>query len=317
MDFRSCRFEQCDVSLRSAIPMSNTAPQPSPFTFGGNTNNTNGAIPAFPNTLTLKFVAATLVLSEALTKREARWMPDLARSPTRRDLPYFPGVSLVRSFDRNLSFSIPWNMFSMSFNKRTYWLYPRRVRLLFRTLLMIRKYRDQTGLGRLDMNVMRMIFDLIATPRPLWLPLPDQETMVVETQKQFVLMQAEEPSDEPRFTFGTANPFGTKPGFTFGGGSGVAPGLGAAQSSHFFGGQPAVQQGGGFNFGGAQPAQPAAAFGFGANANHAAGFGATANNVGGFGVPVAKKTTAITNAQIKKEVAEEHSDPTSDGGGDE
>jgi hypothetical protein len=253
LDFRGCRFEQCDLSLRNG-PQIAAPSAPQPFSFG-NANASPFANAPLLNTVTLKFVAATLVLSEAQTKREARWMPNLARSPARHDLPYFPGVSLVRSFDRNLSFAVPWNMFAMSFNKRTYWLYPRRTRLLFRTLLMIRKYRDHAGLGRLDMNVVRIIFDLIATPRPLWLPLAEQEVVLGDTQERYRMMLADESSSaEVRFTFGSSSvktvPESGTVGSLFvtqnaGGGFAKWPSAATAAAVQA---QPTA---GGFNFGGA------------------------------------------------------------------
>jgi hypothetical protein len=106
------------------------------------------------------------------------------------------------------------------------------------------------------MNVVRIIFDLIATPRPLWLPLAEHETMLAEGQQWHKMLQAEEPQQDPAFSFATFAP--RKSPFTFGGGPAV-PGFGFGPK------QPAqpAQQAGGFTFGAAQPAQGQPAFTFG------------------------------------------------------
>ncbi len=106
VEFRTCRFEQCDVGLKSgpALPAPSTG-----FNFGTPAFGQQAVTPVPPalaNQIVFKFSAATLIVSEALSRRDARSMPNLAQHPTRPDLPNFPGVSLIRSFERNLQFTV-------------------------------------------------------------------------------------------------------------------------------------------------------------------------------------------------------------------
>jgi hypothetical protein len=107
VEFRSCRFEQCDVGLKAGIPATTS---PGGFSFGGTPAFGQPAQsttpPAQANQIVFKFSAATLIVSEALSRRDAKLMPALGMHPTRPDLPNFPGVSLIRSFERNLHFTV-------------------------------------------------------------------------------------------------------------------------------------------------------------------------------------------------------------------
>ncbi len=162
---------------------------------------------------------------------------------------------------------------------------------------MIRKFRNHTGLGRLDMNVVRNIFDLIATPRPLLLPTPVHEQLIADERARFKEMLAEGDT-KPRFTFGSV-PYRTlgievtQPKLPFGFSFGAATPAVAAQPQF---GQPAIAFG--------QPAQPAGGlFGQGA-AQPAFGGGVAAggvfrfNNTAPAAAPnvVAAATPAVTPA---------------------
>lgn len=159
------------MAVKSALALPSQPPQggfsfgpsPNPFQSG---NQTTAAGPA--NSVVLRFASSVGLFSDLVTCKELRMNLDSFFHPVNPALPVFPGVTLVRSLNQNLQFAISWNWFEMRYSPKNYWLYERKDRLIFKTILLIRKFRS-TALTFIDMNVIRLIFDLIAVPLPLML----------------------------------------------------------------------------------------------------------------------------------------------------
>lgn len=82
-----------------------------------------------------------MLLSEVTTCKEIRMNPDAFSNAQKPWLPCFPGTTLIRSLNQNVQIAMTWNWFDMRFSNKMYWLYERRDRLIFKTILMIRKVK--------------------------------------------------------------------------------------------------------------------------------------------------------------------------------
>jgi hypothetical protein len=192
IEFRNCKFESCEMSVKSATAVTtNTAAQtPTPFSFGAAPAPTNPWQPSnMANTIVLRFSSSTALFSDLVTCKEWRLNSELYSNP-RPALPVFPGTTLVRSLNHNLQFAINWNWFDLRYSNKNYWLYERKDRLIFRTILLIRKFRS-TALTFIDMNVIKIIFDLIAVPMPLMLTAVEHVKALELGRKNFCDVEEE------------------------------------------------------------------------------------------------------------------------------
>lgn len=206
IEFRNARFESCEINARSQNAF---VSQPTP-TFGASPFGPQppSSLPSVSNSIQLKFSGSTIVQSELASLRDVRLNSDVFTLTNRPNLPCFPGTTLIRSLGQNIHFAFSWNWFDMHFSAKTYWLYERKDRLIFRTLLMIRRFRN-TALSHIDMNVLKIIFDLVATPVPVLLHSPDQLRGVQAMRAEFVELSSKEEAE--RVDAVDSAVFGNKP----------------------------------------------------------------------------------------------------------
>ena len=148
-------------------------------------------ISTLSNRISLVFRTSVSLHHILLTLRDWEYNKDFVNQTVwegNARLPLIPGVTTIES--HGAIKAVQWNAAAViSWTPQNHWLYPRSLRLAFYTLILIRRFSN-SALSMLDINIVKKIFGLIASPEnsgvmPI-LIASEQTDIVVKQREMYV-----------------------------------------------------------------------------------------------------------------------------------
>ena len=106
------------------------------------------------------------IQSSPVSRRDLGMCQDFVSHPPWDGLPFYPGISsiaMATPTGGRKQRLIQWNAFAPApWTPERHWLYPRSLRRIFFTLLLIRRFGSSSSMVGMDMNILRKIFQEIA-----------------------------------------------------------------------------------------------------------------------------------------------------------